>query len=258
MCELFGISTKTEYPTGAFLRSFITHSEEHHSGWGLAVFEDGFASIEKEPVKAMDSQYLKTRLRALEKTGDLLAHIRLATVGYTEYENCHPFVMRDASGRRWVQIHNGTMFEASFISAYSEKQKGTTDSEQMLLYIQDCLNQEIAQKGGALSFDERFAVLDRAVCRLSDGCKLNLMLHDGEYLYVHRNFKDSLYYLQDGNSTLFATTPLTLKDGWKLLPGNRLFAYRDGVKQAEGTDHGHTFEFTEEQLRYLYSAFATL
>ena len=45
MCELFGISTKTTYPANEFLHSFFTHSEEHHSGWGIAQFHNGYASI---------------------------------------------------------------------------------------------------------------------------------------------------------------------------------------------------------------------
>ncbi len=258
MCELFGISTASEYPVIDYLRSFITHSVEHHSGWGIALVEDGQISIEKEPVKAMDSLYLKQRLRSLYKTNDMLAHIRLATVGYSVYENCHPFSRRDLSGRQWVQIHNGTLFGASFLSRYSSMQQGTTDSEQLLLYWIEQMNRQIDAKKDALSFEERFSILDEMVCRISDGSKLNLLIHDGEYLYVHRNFADSLYYLKDGDATLFSTQPLTLRDGWQAVPENRLLAYRKGTCVAAGTVHEHTFTFTQEQLKYLYSAFATL
>lgn len=258
MCELFGLSTASKYPVNAFLRSFLTHSEEHHSGWGIALFEGGHASVEKEPVKATDSRYLHERLRCLDLTQDMLAHIRLATVGYSHYENCHPFTRRDISGRQWVQIHNGTLFGAPYLSEYHEQQIGTTDSEQLLLYWIDRMNERIAEKKAALSFEERFAVLDEMVCKISEGSKLNLLIHDGEYLYVHRNFADSLYFLEDGDTTLFSTQPLHLKEGWRPVPENRLLAYQNGVCIAEGTCHGHTFVFTEEQLQYLYSAFATL
>ena len=258
MCELFGISTKTTYPANEFLHSFFTHSKEHCSGWGIAQFHNGYASIEKEPVRAIDSRYLKERLRCLNQTGDLLSHIRLATVGYCVYENCHPFSGFDVSGRQWVLIHNGTLFGASFLSQYSSVQIGTTDSEQLLLHILDLVNQEIEQKGHALSFQERFSLLDQITCRISDGSKLNFLLHDGEYLYVHRNFEDSLYYLEDGDSVIFSTQPLQFKDRWNPLPENRLHAYQNGSCAAVGTNHGHTFTFTEEQLKYLYTAFATL
>ena len=258
MCELFGISTKTTYPANELLRSFITHSDEHHSGWGIALFHNGHASIEKEPVKAKDSRYLKERLRCLDQTGDMLAHIRLATVGYSVYENCHPFTGYDVSGRQWTLIHNGTLFGASDLSRYSSVQIGTTDSEQLLLHILDLTNREIEAKGRALSFEERFGLLDQITCRIADGSKLNFLLHDGEYLYVHRNFADSLYYLEDQDSVVFSTQPLLVKERWKPVPQNRLLAYRDGIRVATGTDHGHTFTFTEEQLQYLYTAFATL
>lgn len=258
MCELFGISTASAYPVNEYLRSFITHSREHHSGWGIALIEDGQISIEKEPVRAMDSHYLKERLRSLHQTKDMLAHIRLATVGYSVYENCHPFTGRDRSGRQWVQIHNGTLFGASFLSRYSPMQQGTTDSEQLLLYWIEQMDQRIAEKNDVLSFEERFSILDEMVCRISDGSKLNLMIHDGEYLYVHRNFADSLYYLEDGDATVFSTQPLTLSGSWQAVPENQLLAYRNGTCVAAGTVHGHTFTFTQEQLKYLYSAFATL
>ena len=203
MCELFGISTKNTYPANELLRSFFSHSDEHHSGWGIAVFHNEHASIEKEPVKALDSKYLKERLRCLDQTGDMLAHIRLATVGYSVYENCHPFTGYDASGRQWTLIHNGTLFGASFLSQYSSSQIGTTDSEQLLLHILDLTDQEIKAKGRPLSFEERFELLDQITCRIADASKLNFLLH-------------------------------------------------------AGTDHGHTFTFTEEQLQYLYTAFSTL
>lgn len=258
MCELFGISTKTTYPANELLRSFFTHSKEHHSGWGIAVFHNRYASIEKEPVKALDSRYLKERLRCLDQTGDMLAHIRLATVGYSVYENCHPFAGYDASGRQWVLIHNGTLFGASFLSRYSSTQIGTTDSEQLMLHILDLMDQQIGQKERALSFEERFAILDQITCKVSDGCKLNYLLHDGEYLYVHSNFIDSLYYLEDDDSVIFSTQPLLVKERWKPFPKNRLHAYQNGSCVAVGTDHGHTFTYSEEQLQYLYTAFATL
>lgn len=258
MCEIFGISTASPYDVGDLLQTFFSHSVEHHSGWGIAVMSEGGAAIEKEPVRAIDSRYLKERLHAIRETNDMLAHIRLATVGYMEYENCHPFAGQDSSGRQWVLVHNGTMFQAPYLSVYTDVQRGTTDSERILWYIRDRINEEIETKGRALSFDERFAVLEQAVFRLSEGCKLNLMIHDGEYLYIHRNYKHSLYYYPDGDAVVFATAPLTPGSRWQLVPDNRLFAYRNGACEAEGARHSHTFEYTEEQLRYLYSAFAAL
>lgn len=258
MCEIFALNSKTKYAPDKYLRAFFSHSDEHHSGWGIALIEDGNINIEKEPVKASDSKYLKERLNNLKDCKDMLAHIRLATVGYMEYKNTHPFTVNDISGRKWVQIHNGTMFEASFLSDYSNCQDGTTDSEQMLYYFKDCLDSQISKKGGELSFEERFKIIDDAVCILSDGCKLNMMLHDGEYLYVHRNYKDSLYFLEDGDAVIISTSPLSSEDEWLQVPGNMLLAYKDGKCVKRGTNHGHSFEFSEEQLKYIYTAIAML
>ena len=59
MCEMLGISAKRRREMNAVLREFFSHAERHPHGWGLARFGDGRApSIEKEPVKATESELL--------------------------------------------------------------------------------------------------------------------------------------------------------------------------------------------------------
>ena len=111
MCELFGyIGTKKKKLTGD-LEEFFSHSKDNPDGWGIARFDDEELDIEKEPLAAFKSKRLKSVLDEDVTSQTMLAHIRLATIGYDEYENSHPFWGFDASWRMWTLIHNGTIFE---------------------------------------------------------------------------------------------------------------------------------------------------
>ena len=59
MCQLFGFSSKIPVRINDYLKEFYSHSEEHPHGWGLACMDGKEVMIEKEPVKASVSQYLK-------------------------------------------------------------------------------------------------------------------------------------------------------------------------------------------------------
>ena len=169
-----------------------------------------------------------------------LAHIRLATVGNEDYDNCHPFTAVDDSGRSWTLIHNGTIFESDKLNRYVFRQKGETDSERILLYIVDQINEATAKAKRELSAEERFAILDGIISNSSPKNKLNLLIYDGELLYAHTNFKDSLYERKDDDGVTISTCPLT-DCGWRPVPFTSLIAYRDGEHVFTGTDHHHEY-----------------
>ena len=133
MCELFGVTANRRVKINDLLKRFFEHSVEHRNGWGLAFLDDDSVSIEKEPIRASDSLYLKNRLTGRIETSRFMAHIRKATVGEVNFSNTHPFSKRDDSGRVWVLVLNGTIFESPVLSAYHYCQEGTTDSERILL-----------------------------------------------------------------------------------------------------------------------------
>ena len=135
MCELFGLTGPDEIVVNEYLETFAGHSVNHPNGWGLAIFCGKEVNIEKEPVAAYKSSYLKERLRTPLRASNMMAHIRFATRGHMSYENCHPFVRHDQSGRTWTFMHNGTIFSCSLLSKYLYSQSGQTDSERILLYI---------------------------------------------------------------------------------------------------------------------------
>ena len=257
MCELFGISAREPVRANDWLQTFYSHSDEHPDGWGLAVFRKGSVTMEKEPVKASESRYLKQRLSRNIEGKELFAHIRKATIGQIEYANCHPFIWDDETGRTWTLIHNGTLFDASLVQPYRSRQEGSTDSERALLYILDSIDRRTEEQGRELDADERFRLVDELVMKLAPKNKLNFMLHDGEQMYIHTNCRETLFYMREGSTILVATRPLSRKN-WQQFPMCRLLAFRDGRQTAAGTMHGYEYVENEHDLISLYAAFAEL
>lgn len=257
MCELLGVSSARSIRVNGLLREFFSHSDKHPNGWGLAAFYSGVPSIEKEPVQASRSAYLKARLDHPLEVPALLAHIRFATVGSMEYGNCHPFFMRDAGGRGWTLIHNGTIFDYPALSPYQYLQEGGTDSERILLYLVDQINRKRADLGREPEAEERAALLEPLIADMAQGNKLNLILYDGTYMYVHTNYANSLYVCEDGTTALFCTVPLK-RGRWEPVPFTALCVYRDGRRVYQGRPHGREYVENEKDLRYLFAAFAGL
>lgn len=259
MCEVLGFSSRRRRNVNAHLREFFSHGEENPHGWGLALYTaDGTPSIEKEPLKSTVSSSLASKLETPLETNQLIAHIRLATIGSVEYVNCHPFVQRDVSGRTWVFVHNGTIFDYPALNAYVPRQAGWTDSERLLLFLMDEINQATAKKGLPLEFAERFEVIERVLAELATrNNKLNILVSDGEYLYAHTNYRDSLFVSYGDESVLLSTHPLT-DDAWENLPFTSLCAFKDGELVRRGRPHGGEYIINQRDLDMIYVGFSEL
>jgi len=257
MCEIFGITSKNKIQADYMLNKFFSHSVEHQHGWGIAIFDGFSVSVEREPVKALDSVYLKNRLTGDFLVDKMMAHIRRATSGLAEYNNTHPFVKADESGRKWTLVHNGHIFDAPVLRKYIPLQSGTTDTERILLHIVDQVNRKFMDELSYFDVNERFQTIDRVVTDLSRGNKLNLLLYDGEYMYVHNNQKDSLFIKHSDNCSIFSTKSLC-DDNWEPLPENQLFIYHDGELIYEGERHENTYVSDPERERSLYLGFSGL
>jgi len=257
MCEVFGFSADKEININDNLKVFYSHSNKHPHGWGLAYLYENELYIEKESLQASKSHYLKEQLSAPINSNMVLAHIRYATIGNIYRKNCHPYTKKDNSGRRWTLIHNGTIFDYEPLNRFVRAQRGETDSERILLYFVDEINSAQLEKGKPLSFKQRFRLLDRIVCRMSKGNKLNLIFYDGEYMYIHTNYENSLYYLEENHSVTVSTQPLS-KGKWRNVPFTRLLAIYNGRFIAEGTNHSNQYVDNEETLKHLYQIFSNL
>ncbi len=258
MCELLGINSARPIVANEILKEFYTHAEDNPHGWGLAVYGESGVSIEKEPVKATKSKYLKERLEADIEAEVLIGHVRLATMGSLSYNNAHPFLRRDADGRFWTLFHNGTLFDFPEADHYFYTQKGSTDSERVLMYLIDKIDAERERLGHRLTKEERFAIVEKTIEIMAPGNKLNLMLYDGKYMYLHTNYKESLHVCSDGCTSVFSTKPLTWGSGWEPLPMNTLLVYKDGKEIYRGKNHGH--EFTDDMVdpRFLFATYSEL
>ena len=257
MCEMFGVTANRRVKINDLLKRFFSHSDEHRNGWGMAFLDDDSVSIEKEPVKANESLYLKNRLTGRIETARFMAHIRKATIGDVSFNNTHPFSRRDESGRTWVLVHNGTIFDSPIISAYQYEQEGTTDSERILYYIVDQMNKRYIKEPNTFDANERIRLIEKIIIRLAPENKLNFILYDGDYFYVHKNEEKTLYKSEKSGSVIFSTHPLQ-DIGWEEVPQNQLLVYKDGVLVHTGEKHEFDFVQTEEKMKFLYLEYASL
>ena len=257
MCELFGVTAKNRIKVTGLLDTFFSHSADHRNGWGLVYLDVPPAIIHKEPQRATNSRTLRELLEKDTETAACIAHIRKATIGEEHSRNTHPFEGTDESGRRWTLAHNGTVFDADILAPYQYKQKGETDSERILLYIIDEVNKNTSEGNSEASDISRFKVVEEAVKKLAHGNKLNLLIHDGEYLYVHKNAAGTLYIREDADSALFSTQPL-LGGNWNEVPQNQLLIYKDGQRVFTGEKHPYGYVEDAAKLRLLYLGFSGL
>ena len=253
MCEIFCFNSNKPKQINNCLECFYNHSEEHPHGWRLANMKSDEFVIDKEPVKATCSQYLKNILSNPVIGKNVFAHIRLATVGEIISPNCHPFTELDDNNRSWLLIHNGTIFDYPKLEEYKDREKGDTDSERILLYIIDKVNEYEKNKGCLSTIKERFNLLKDIIVDLSKNNKVNLMIFDGDMTYIHSNMRDSLYYLKNDEGFLVASTPLTDDEGWKPVELNKLFGLIDGNIIFESEEHQNEFILTEEHEKAIES-----
>lgn len=235
MCELLGFSSAHETDIREYLKTFFSHGIHNPHGWGFMRENHGIMEIIKEAVSSAESQKISEIIAETLPQRITLAHIRLATVGSIKMDNCHPYSQTDYSGRCWTLIHNGTIYSGKQLMKYLYTQTGDTDSERISLALID----EINEKQPKIA-KQRFDIADNFVVSLSKRNKLNLMIYDGELLYVHQNMKDTLYYKSENDSIVFSTKPLD-NENWEPYPMAKLCAFHAGEKVFEGTKHDHIF-----------------
>lgn len=257
MCELFGYSGTDSVDLAADLKVFFSHAAVNPDGWGLVQFRKEEDIFQKEERRADRSQKAQDLLTHPIGGNAVIGHIRLATIGYDEYANTHPFSGQDASGRTWTFAHNGTIFEGDVLSKYLYMQEGNTDSERILLYLLDRVNEQILLLGRNLTEEERFLVVEELCQELSEHNKLNFLLYDGEILYVHENYRDTLYYREAEEGIRFATKPLDAGK-WEEHPFGTLISYRDGVRRKVSEKRSFEYIPDEKSINALYLAYSGL
>lgn len=251
MCQLLGMNCNV--PTDITF-SFSGFSQrggrtDHHSdGWGIAFFEGrGLRHfVDHEP--AAESAVAQLIRRYPIKSRHVIAHIRKATQGAVNLQNCHPFV-RELWGRYWVFAHNGDLKDFSPRLHGHFRPVGNTDSELAFCWIM----QELAKSHANVpSVDELTITLRELAPRIAKHGTFNFLLSNGEALWAHASTR--LHYLERaapfGQSTLadddisidwttctspgdrvaiIVTEPLTRDESWVEFKQGELKVFVDGV-----------------------------
>lgn len=245
MCMLYAFSADKKYRLNKSLRKFYSNSTFHPHGWGLAAYDDNNkARIAKDKGTARKSSKLRVILFKQIATKLAIAHIRYATMGNETYNNAHPFTCT-LNDEDWVFAHNGSV--SNIPSNLYIKTQGETDSEKVFCYMQQEL---IAHR--AVELNEKIKVIEHCIEKFSKNSKLNLAISDGTYLYIHCNFKNSLYSYQADDFVCFCTKPLSNGPAWQQIELNKLMVYKDGKKVYEGKKHANEyFKKKSKQVSYL-------
>jgi predicted glutamine amidotransferase len=201
MCRVFGAASKVPISVRHELISapnpMIRQSEEHDSGWGLAVYEGADGRPPRHlrfPVAAYEDPDFQW---ATDVRGRIFnVHVRRATMGGLATENTHPFCLANYSFS-----HNGTIWEFPNLRGPGiPKAKGQTDSEHFF-----CLLISEFDPGDA-SGSLRRAV--RQVIERSPFSSLNFLFSDGELLYAYKLGVFDLHWLPGDGQVLVSTERL--------------------------------------------------
>ncbi len=209
MCRVFGCVAREPVSIRSELLSarnpLIRQSEEHDSGWGMAVYERPDAG---EPVLARFPTPAHTGedfARATELEGRIFnVHVRKASIGAPTLENTHPFTLAGYSF-----CHNGSILGfPKLLEDGVAPPRGETDSEHLFnLLMRDY---DPGHAVGSL----RGAIL-RAV-RTGPFSGLNFLFSDGERLYAYKLGVHALHWRAEPGRLLVSSEPIGLEP-WHLV-----------------------------------------
>ena len=95
------------------------------------------------------------------------------------------------------------------------------------------------------------------ICRITPKNKVNLIIYDSDIMYVHTNFRNTLYIKRMESGIIFSTTPL---DGsiWEAVPFTTLLGFRDGERILIGTNHGNEYIYDPQDMHLIFLDYAKL
>lgn len=254
MCQLLGMNCNV--PTDVMF-SFAGFAErggrtDHHGdGWGIAFFEDKGLRHFVDHQSAAESPIARLVRHYPIKSRNVISHIRKATQGAVQLQNCHPFV-RELWGRYWVFAHNGDLKDYAPRLHAGFHPVGDTDSERAFCW----LLQELAKSHADVPpVAELTLTLRELVPQIARHGTFNFLLSNGEALWAHAS-TNLCYVLRQhpfGSASLrdedlsvnFAehaapgdrvavvvTTPLTTNEAWTTIAPGALQVFVDGAPLA--------------------------
>lgn len=251
MCQLLGMNCATPTDITFSFSGFSARgglTDEHGDGWGIAFFEDKACRLFIDHEPASHSPIAALVRNYPIKSRNVIAHIRKATQGRIELENCHPF-MRELWGRHWIFAHNGDLKGYTPPLAGTYQPVGTTDSEQAFCYIMEGLRSRFGSVSPPL--DELFHALAELALPISQHGTFNFLLSNGQALFAHATTKlhyvvrewpfqkahlvdtdmsidFSHYTTPDDRVAVIATEPLTDDENWTAFESGELIWFQDG------------------------------
>jgi predicted glutamine amidotransferase len=202
MCRVFGcVSSEPVSIRHELLEAenpMIRQSEEHDSGWGMAVYERS-EGAEPEVVRFPHAAHADGQfVAATEMKGRIFnVHVRRATMGGLTLENTHPFCLACYSFG-----HNGTVLHFNkLIEPGVSEPAGETDSEHVFnLLMRDF------DGGDPIGSLRRTMAM---VVERSPLSGLNFLFSDGECLYAYRFGMFELHWLARPGQLLVASEKVT-------------------------------------------------
>ena len=184
MCQLMGMNCNTPTDVTFSFTGFAQRggrTADHADGWGIAFFEDRGLRHFVDHLPAAESPIAALIRSYPIKSRNVIAHIRKATQGAVNLQNCHPFV-RELWGRYWVFAHNGDLKDYAPRLHGSFRPVGSTDSERAFCWLM----QELAKShAGVPSVDELTLTLRELVPQVARHGTFNFLLSNGEALWAH-------------------------------------------------------------------------
>jgi predicted glutamine amidotransferase len=207
MCRILGcVSAEPISIEQELLRAenpLIRQSEEHDSGWGMAVYRQA-DSEQPELVRFPEAAYSDGEFRrATSMRGRIFnAHIRRATMGGLTLVNTHPFVMGEYSFS-----HNGTVLRyPKLLESGVGRPQGETDSEHLFNWLMCHFDSSHPRAS--------LRELVRTCILRSPFSGLNFLFSDGEKLYAYKLGIFELHWLVRPGQALVSSEIITPDERW--------------------------------------------
>ena len=252
MCQLLGMNCNTPTDVTFSFTGFAQRggrTDHHADGWGIAFFEDRGLRHFVDHQPACESPVAELIRRYPIQSRNVIAHIRKATQGEVNLQNCHPFV-RELWGRYWVFAHNGDLKEFRPRLHGNFHPVGNTDSEHAFCWIM----QELAKShAGVPSIEELTLTLRELAPQLASHGTFNFMLSNGQALWAHAS--TNLWYVErrhpfvtaqlsdedleidfarhttpNDRVAVVVTAPLTTNETWTQFTPGELHVFVDGQR----------------------------
>ena len=230
MCRVFGCVSAEPISVRHDLieadNPLIRQSEEHDSGWGMAVYrraegEDPTCMRFPEPAFE-DEEFIK----ATQMRGRLFnVHVRRATMGGLTPENTHPFCLGP-----YTFCHNGTVIRFNRLDENGVMPaKGQTDSEHFFNFLMRDFDPGHVRKS------LRAAV--RTLIQRSPFSGINFLFSEGEKLYAYKLGIFELHWAARNGSLVVASERMNESERWHSVQDDVLLTLDPNDLDAPHAEH---------------------